>query len=180
MSSKSWQDSLQSELRQIRPDDRPARVAVIGIGTELNGDDSAGIALARLLDRRVKTQGNLLVVDAGAALENTSGLLRRFEPDLIILVDAAEMGEGAGSARWLDLAQAEGVSASTHTLPLNLFASYIKTQLSCSVALIGIQPAQNSVAKTLSPEVGRAVKRMARDLARLLIADLKTEAISAG
>ena len=50
---------------------------------------------ARSADR----DGSFLCLSAGAAPENCTGLLRRFRPDLVLLVDAAEMGEAAGAVR---------------------------------------------------------------------------------
>ena len=169
MSSKPWLASLKETLSQLRPADRPLRVAVVGIGSELNGDDFAGIALARGLGRRVDGQSQLLVIDAGPAPENTSGLLRRFGPDLVLLVDAAQMDDPPGSARWLDWQDTSGISASTHTLPLHLFASYLTAELGCHVVLIGIQPAHNGIGEVLSPAVEQAIQDIACDLSGVLI-----------
>ena len=169
MSSKPWLASLKQTLSQLQPADRLPRVAVIGIGSELNGDDFAGIALARELGRRVDGQSHLLVVDAGPAPENTSGLLRRFGPDLVLLVDAAQMDDPPGSARWLDWQDTAGLSASTHTLPLHLFAGYLTAELGCHVVLIGIQPTHNGVGEALSPAVKQAVQDIALDLSSALI-----------
>ncbi|MRR29117.1 hydrogenase 3 maturation endopeptidase HyCI, partial [bacterium] len=62
---------------------------MLGIGNELNGDDSAGNWVARKLGKRLKAQPNLLVMDCGTLPENASGPLRRFGPRLILLIDAA-------------------------------------------------------------------------------------------
>lgn len=168
MSSKPWLVSLRQVLSQLQKAERPPRVAVVGIGSELNGDDFAGIALARELGPRVQGQSHLLVIDAGPAPENTSGLLRRFGPDLVLLVDAAQMDEPPGSIGWLDWQDTTGISASTHTLPLHLFASYLTAELGCYVALIGIQPAHNTVSETPSPVVMKAVQDIARDFSDVL------------
>ena len=125
MSKPSWESSLHQKLAQrcraARPGRRcdPPRIAIVGIGHQLRGDDAAGVMAARALkqlygqvpDRR------LLVVDAGPAPENCTGPLRRFDPDLVILIDAAEMNEAPGTIRWLAWQETSGLSASTHTLP---------------------------------------------------------------
>lgn len=166
MSRLCWQARLRQALRS--PSSAP-RVAVVGVGHELNGDDAAGIAVARSLAGLPAPHNRLLVIDAGPAPENTTGLLRRFGPDLVLLVDAAQMGEPPGAIRWLDWRETDGISASTHTLPLHLLARYLVTELGCDVALLGIQPAANTLDAPLSPAVSRAVASIVADLSAALV-----------
>ncbi len=141
---------------------------MVGIGNELNGDDMAGITLARELNRLVEGQDHVLVIDAGPAPENTTGLLRRFGPDLVVMVDAAQMGDPPGTIRWLAWQDTAGISASTHTLPLHMFATYLTAELGCELALIGIQPAQNALEGALSAVVGETVRALAQEMAEAL------------
>lgn len=124
--------------------------------------------LARELQRRAAGVDGLLVIDAGPAPENVSGVLRRFKPDLVLVVDAAQMGDPPGSVRWLPWQETIGLSASTHTLPIHMFGTYLTQELGCEVALLGIQPAQNALDAPLSPEVAAAVDAATRSLADAL------------
>lgn len=144
------------------------RLAIVGIGREGRGDDGAGPALCAALDRLGPAGDDRLVVDAGVAPENVSGRLRRFRPDLVVLVDAAEMGQRAGAVRWLDGQCALGCSASTHTLPLGLWMTYLAESMGCEVRLLGIQPGLLDVEGGLSAPVQRAVDRLARHLATII------------
>lgn len=99
---------------------------------------------------------SVLVIAAGAAPENHTGVLRRFAPDLVLLVDAAQLDEAPGRVRWLAWQETSGLSASTHTLPPHLLAQYLTGELGCEVALIGIQPGDTTIGAPLSPEVQRA------------------------
>jgi hydrogenase maturation protease HycI len=155
MSSPSWQNSLNQTLRSLSRPDQPTRIALVGIGHELRGDDSAGIAIARAL--QPSANDHLLIIDAGPAPENHTGALRRFKPDLILLIDAAQMDDPPGTIRCLDWRATTGISASTHTFPLHLFARYLTEELGCSIALIGIQPAQTLIGLPLSPVMQAAV-----------------------
>ena len=146
---------------------RAPRVAILGIGHELRGDDAAGLSVARKLLERSSGRSNLLVIEAESAPENHTGPLRRFEPDLVLLVDAAEMGEASGVIRWLDWQETTGLSASTHTLPPYVLAQYLTSELHCDVALIGIQPAGTTIGAPLSPEVGQAVEAVVQALCAL-------------
>lgn len=152
-------------------------MVLVGIGQQLRGDDGAGLEVARrLLRRQRRHQGSgpqpgapaLLVVEGGPAPENCTGHIRRFAPDLVLLVDAADMQEAPGTIRWLDWQDTTGWSASTHGLPPYMFARYLMTECRCAVALIGIQVLQNSIGAPLSPAVEQAVLDVVEGLAETL------------
>ena len=166
MSKPSWQNSLTQRLRSLSRPDQSSRIAIVGIGQELRGDDAAGVMVARALQLAVEADRDppLFIIDAGTAPENFTGPLRRFEPDLVLLIDAAQMNEAPGSIRWIDWQDTSGLSASTHTLPPYLLAQYLVSELNCDVALIGIQPQGNEFGASLSLEVQRAVDEIVRTL----------------
>lgn len=150
------------------------RVAILGIGNELNGDDAAGVMVARklrvVLDAgSVEYKDRLLIIEAGPSPESFGGPLRRFRPDLVLLIDAAELGERPGTIAWIDWAWAQGLSASTHTMPPTLFARYLVEQIGCSVMMVGIQPAHLDFDRPVSLEVREAVKKLVTDLTEKLV-----------
>ncbi len=134
----------------------------MGIGHELRGDDAAGLWLAGRLRTLATGCDRLLAIETGPAPENFTGVLRSFKPDLVVLVDAAFMEAEAGAIGWLSWQEASGFSASTHTLPLHLLATYITCELGCEVALIGIQPAQLELGAALTPEVRQAAEEISQ------------------
>ena len=155
MSPSSWQTSLQQLLNQ-QPD-KP-RIAIVGIGNTLRSDDAAGILVARALteSRFISSLNTVLVIDAGHAPENRTADLRRFAPEIVLLIDAADMEELPGAIRWIEMDEIEGMSASTHILPLNILASYLTAELGCTLALIGIQPGQTFADAPLTSPVQAA------------------------
>jgi hydrogenase maturation protease HycI len=159
-----WQARLQASLNPVIEVNGHPRLAVVGIGHELCGDDAVGLQLAIRLRSAVGPKERLLVVEAGPAPENFTGPLRRFRPDLVLLVDAAQMDGEPGAIAWVDPQEAGGISASTHTLPLHLFAGYLQAELGCAVALIGIQPAQTFSDAPLTPGVREAAEAVVRAL----------------
>jgi hydrogenase 3 maturation protease len=170
MSERCWQATFRQTLARLATPDHRPRIALVGVGQELCGDDGAGIAVARRLMDSSPVVPDLLVLDAGPAPENTSGALRQFRPDLVLLVDAAAMGVSPGSVRWLDWRQTVGIRASTHTLPLHILSSYLTAELGCEVALLGIQPASLSGEDRLSTPVEAAVDSIARAIRGLFAA----------
>lgn len=149
---------------------RPARVAILGVGNEMNGDDGAGVVAVRELTALEPAPPDVLLIDAGAAPESYTGPLRRFRPDLIIEIDAAMLGDEAGATSWLDWREADGLSASTHTLPPSVLAQFIQADLGCEVAIIGIQPERVEMGVGLSPAVASAVRGLAGRLYEWLTA----------
>lgn len=109
---------------------------------------------------------DVLVLDGGAAPENCTGPLRRFHPDLVLLIDAAQMDAPPGAVRWLDWSAIDGLSASTHTLPPSLLARYLVAETGCALAVIGIQPGSNAFSAPLTPPVRAAVAEVVDGLRR--------------
>lgn len=141
----------------------------------MRGDDAAGVCVARQLAAALRDilrpQGNMatLVINAGSAPENFTGPLRHFGPDLVLLIDAAQMDALPGSVQWLLWQETSGLSASTHTLPPYILATYLVSEIGCEVALLGIQPADTSLGIPLSPLVHSAVDAVVRELQQVCL-----------
>ncbi len=157
---------------------RPFRLAILGIGHELRGDDAAGLTVARNLAAALPNLPHVLIVEAGHAPENHTGPVRRFAPDLVLLIDVALMGQSPGTICWLPWPATSGLSASSHTMPPYMLARYLTTMLDCDVALLGIQPADNSLVSRLSAPVQRAVDEVTAVLQSSLTADRAEDAVN--
>lgn len=168
--SPPWPDQLSERLSRLtEAAPGPVRVAVVGIGQALRGDDGAGCAVARGLQAQAALPETVLIVEAGAAPENATGRLRRHRPQLVVLVDAADMRAEPGTIRWLPWQAAQGLSVSTHTLPPYLLARYLTSELGCEVYLLGLQPAGTTLGAPLSPAAARAVAIAIEGLAAALL-----------
>jgi hydrogenase 3 maturation protease len=135
----------------------------------MNSDDGAGVWAVRQLAARTPAPPGVLLVEAGTAPESFTGPLRRFRPDLIIEIDAADLQAEAGTAAWIDWREADGLSASTHTLPPSVLAEFLSAELGCSIQIIGVQPAVLEMGRELSPAVAAAAKELAAKLHAWLI-----------
>ncbi len=167
-SPKNWQQKLQTDLQARKKPDRPVRLAVLGVGHELYGDDAVGVRIAEQLQKALPAGRNLLSVPGGPAPENFTGTLRRFQPDVVLLVDAALMGLQPGETGWLDWQETTGFSASTHTLPLHLLAAYLTGELSCQVDLLGIQPSSCQVGDPLSASVQHSAESIMKGIREVI------------
>jgi hydrogenase 3 maturation protease len=151
------QQAIDRALGKAKP---PLRVAILGVGQELKGDDAAGMLLVRGMAKRLPRCENLLFVEAGPTPENFTGLLRKFRPGLVVLADIAWMDEEPGAARWLSPQEATGVSAFTHTLPLSVVADYLTDEIGCEVRILAIQPVQVEFATPITRPVSSAIKKI--------------------
>jgi hydrogenase 3 maturation protease len=82
------------------------------------------------------------------------------------MIDAAEMGEAPGTIRWILEDEIDGMSASTHSMPLSILTHYLQLAIDCDVRLLGIQVASNEVGEAVSPEVIQAIDEIVDELDR--------------
>jgi hydrogenase 3 maturation protease len=164
----TWKTSLPRLLNpQKAKSNGTPRIAILGVGNPFRSDDAAGILVVRALAHR-KSADRVLICEAGPAPENRTGEVRRYAPDLVLIVDAAEMGETPGTVRWISEDDIDGMSASTHSLPLSMLIHYLKLDLNCDVRLLGIQVRSNEVGETVSVDVLRAVDEIVEELDRFI------------
>lgn len=120
------------------------RRAILGIGNPLRRDDGVGVWVAE----RMRSTG-WEAVAAGPSVENALGIVRRIAPDLLVVVDAAEIGLPPGSARRLPTAEAARMLGSTHALSLSFLLSTVRDRVG-EIVLIGIQPGDLSLGEGLT------------------------------
>ena len=158
---------LSRLLKQTRNEaGKSARVAIVGIGNTLRSDDAAGMLAAHSLSQQAcaADTDHILVLEASHAPENNTGELRNFAPDLVLLIDAADMGKQPGAIEWISEDDIDGMSASTHSLPLSMLTKYLTLELNCKVMLLGIQIVSNEVGETVHPRVLQAVEEVVNGL----------------
>jgi len=171
MSTLAWDTELSLTLTRLtnaRAPEQP-RIAIVGIGQVLRGDDGAANVIVERLRTLLPPGGAVLALDGGPAPENQTGRLRHFRADLVVLVDAAQVDMEPGSLCWLPWRTTTGVSASTHTLPPHMLAQFLMATLNCEVCLIGIQPGNTDLGARLSHAVDQAVESATARLADILL-----------
>lgn len=156
----TWKASLNQLLNQRRVElGRLPRIAVLGVGNSWRSEDAAGLLVARALStcECAAHPDRFLSIEAGPAPENRTAELRKFTPEVVLIIDAAEMGETPGTIRWIAAEEIDGMSASTHSLPLSMLAHYLELELDCDIRFLGIQVGSNEVGETVSAKVLQAV-----------------------
>lgn len=141
----------------------------MGVGSELRCDDAAGMIFAFRLEELVKSE-DLLVIGGGSAPENFTGVIKKFRPDVLFIVDAAFMGKQTGAVSLLDARQIEGISFSTHMLPLPLMLDYLESESGCETVIIGIEPENTGQGLEVCDTVRESALSLAQTFAELLLA----------
>jgi len=138
---------------------------VLGIGNRLGGDDAAGTLVVDMLTQRqhkTKTlySREITIIDAGTAPESYTSVIRQRRPDLLILVDAADMGLPPGALRTIPPEKISVLSFSTHHMPLSMFISYVE-EFCGEVLLIGVQPERTEMGERISKAVRKSMMELA-------------------
>ncbi|MCL2767852.1 MAG: hydrogenase maturation protease [Synergistaceae bacterium] len=101
-------------------------------------------------------------IDCGTSPENYISKLRKDEPEILIIIDAAEMGIEAGSVRVLNFNEIGGEIITSHGIPLSILLEQFNKTL--DIFIIGIQPKQTNPGEPLSDEVKAAAEYVVKKL----------------
>lgn len=165
---KRWSVKLKQSLNRLQQDKGRLRIAILGVGQELRGDDALGVVTVRRMMQTLRPPADLLLIEAGPMPENFCAQLRRFQPDLALIIDAASLGQVPGTIAWIEAHEASGHTFSTHSLPLGLVLAYLASEANCETAILGIQPADLTFGAPLSVEVDVAIDVLIDELNRVL------------
>ena len=147
---QSLKDELAARLKGAR------RVAVLGVGSELRGDDIAGILVLESLkkSKSIRPSVKLKTFEGSTAPENLTGEIRTFKPTHLIIVDTADIGEKPGTVLLLKADEVgRGISFSTHKIPPKILIDYFAHSLKCEIVIVGIQPKSIGFGKSASKAV---------------------------
>ncbi|MEM2135031.1 MAG: hydrogenase maturation peptidase HycI [Candidatus Freyarchaeota archaeon] len=157
-------EELENKLKKFL--NKPKKVALIGVGSEFRGDDYVGMEICKRLKSKIPSK--VAIIESGTSPENFTGKLRRIKPSHIIIIDAADMDAEPGTIRIIDSSNIDGLSISTHRIPLSLFINYLKKNIDVSITFIGIQPKSTGFGEPLSPELEKAVVDLSKVLKKVL------------
>ena len=124
------------------------KIQLWGVGNTLLGDDAVGPMIS------VQLGG----IDCGTTPENYISKLRKEEPEILIIIDAAEMGLKAGSVRVLNFGEISGEIVTSHGIPLSVLLEQFYKSKVTDIIFIGIQPKQTNPGEQLSTEVRAAAE----------------------
>ena len=146
------QDDLQQRLGQLLS----TRTVIVCVGSELHGDDGVGVAIGRQLADQVPWP----VFEASLAPESFVVKVADCQPDLVILIDAADVGAPPGAVVLIDADALADLSPSTHGPGLKMFLEALRLMHACRVVMLGIQPERTTTGEPLSAAAADAAQRI--------------------
>jgi len=149
------------------------KTALLAIGSDLRGDDIAGILVARGLEKAIKKSkrpARLKLFIGSTAPENLTGEIIRYRPSHIIIVDTVEMKKRPGTVVLLSPDSiGGGATFSTHIMPARVLVDYLLESLNnCAIMMIGIQPKSIRFGEGPSKEVKKTAALISRSIAAIV------------
>ncbi len=166
------------------------KLAILGIGNIMKGDDGFGVLLIENLihhivnndykydnalykldpKKEVNCIGKLILINCGVVPENFTKVLKNENPSHILMVDAAIMGKSPGTMSPIDVERISNVGFSTHSLPMSIIVKYIKHYINTDILIIGIEPKTIDFGKPLSNEIYKKNLEFTKTLVDVLLA----------
>ena len=128
------------------------------IGNRDGGDDAIGPYIADRMKNETKDD---MIIDCGTTPENYTAIVKQKKPDILLLIDAAEMNLSPGTIRTIPKEKIGTMHISTHGIPLSLLVTYLEKEVP-TIIMIGIQP------QRMSGPISNNVKKHANELIELL------------
>jgi len=162
--NEDWPDRLAAAVRMAR------KVAVLAVGNPGRGDDAAGPYCADLLKKRLRRPfaKRVLILNGREVPENQTGPLRKFGPDLTVIIDAARGGSAPGTIFLIPRDKIADVGVSTHHVSLHFLVRYLQESIGSRVIVVGIEPDTLEESAPLSREVKSAAVFLADSLSEAL------------
>lgn len=151
--------ALKEQLKKFLEECGERKVAILGIGSKIRGDDAVGLEVVEQLEERLLK--DVLLLKTETVPESFTGVLREFEPTHVLMIDAAHLDGSPGEARIIPTQMIRDVCISTHKLPLTILVNYLKGTLGSKAALIGIQPQSIAFGTEITPELKTAAQEVA-------------------
>lgn len=140
-------------IEELRQRVRNKNVLILGVGNRLCGDDAVGSILAERLAGKVP----IPVIDASDVPENYLGPIEASGADLVLVLDAADLGANPGNLSLVETDQMKDMGFTTHTSSLALLFKAIPPARRPDALLVAIQPEQTGAGQGLSRSVEAAM-----------------------
>jgi hydrogenase maturation protease len=139
-----------------RPD--RAKIAVVGLGNVLMGDDGAGVAALGLLQGKVDE--DVVLAEVGTAALKAQALLEQVE--CVVAIDAVQAGQQPGSVYCFSLDGAEiNACHSLHEMGIAGVLKLMPEESRPQVRVVGVEPESIELRMALSPTVQAALPKVA-------------------
>ncbi len=136
------------------------RLAILGVGNPLRGDDAIGVEIIKKLSDKVPEWIRLF--NCEMVPENYLSEIEVYQPTHVLFIDAADFKAKPGEAKLILPEKIDEIAISTHIIPFSILAWIIRERIRSKIILLGVQPYQTEFNDTLSPALQKASEEIAR------------------
>ena len=133
------------------------KIAFVGLGNELRGDDLAGLVFIDTLKTKTVFNKSKFII-AGKNPENYLQEILGSSPEAVAFIDAADWGGEPGDISFLEADSIASGDFSTHTYSIKLLEQFLSLNRAMDFVYIGIQPKNTDFGKEITLEVNHAIK----------------------
>ncbi len=144
------------------------RVVIVGVGNPLRADDAAGPALIERMQGKVAAT----LIDVGDVPENYLGPVEAAQPQVVLIIDAADLGANPGDTALIEIERLAQTGLTTHHASLTLFAQLLRASIPVGqdtntansdmldILLLAIQPMNTAFGAPISPVVEQTLSKL--------------------
>jgi hydrogenase 3 maturation protease len=131
---------------------------VLGIGNRLKGDDAVGSVIVEKLKEKIKNE-KLLIIDAENKPENYIGIIEKFSPSFILIIDAIDFNSFVGDFKIFTVDQIKDTTISTHNFSLPFFKKLLGN---IDIYILGIQIEKIEIGEKIRQSLSETIKKIVR------------------
>jgi len=140
------------ELLEQIISERNKKKLFVGIGNVLKCDDGIGVYISQ----RIRSAPDILVLTVETSIENYIGKINSIDPDILILLDAVDMGASPGTIKTMSINQIHDLTFNTHNISLARFSEFFRME----IYIVGIQPEKVEFGEKISYIVHNEADRL--------------------
>ncbi|MDP4224134.1 MAG: hydrogenase maturation protease [Bacteroidota bacterium] len=133
---------MPEDLIRFLAQQKNKKILFVGIGNILKMDDGVGVYISS----NIKSTSLISALTVEVSLENYIGKINSLNPDVLVLIDCAEMDSSPGTSKLLQISQVRDFTFNTHNISLKRFNDFFKMP----VFLLGIQPEKVKFGENIS------------------------------
>jgi hydrogenase 3 maturation protease len=118
------------------------KVLFVGIGNVLKMDDGIGVYISN----RIKNTGYIQALTAEVSIENYIGKINSLNPEILVLIDCADIRSPAGTFKILPIRQIQDITFNTHNISLKRLSEFFRMP----VYILAIQPEKIDFGENIS------------------------------
>lgn len=118
------------------------KILFVGIGNLFKSDDGAGVYISR----KIKNSDHIFSLTVEVSIENYIGKINSLNPDILVLIDCADMKSPPGTFKLLPVGMAQDLTFNTHNISLSRLSEFF----SIPVYILGIQPEKVDFGENIS------------------------------